>query len=76
MPYREISFLIHGCYCNYDINIFVSREISIEHPSVGLASLAQLFSTLATPNTSLRINTSIVSSGQTLYRAAPLETKF
>ena len=31
------------CYCgNYDINIYISREISIEHPSVGLASLAQL----------------------------------
>ena len=31
----------------------------------------------ATPTTSLRINTSlVVSSGQTLYRAAPLETKF
>ena len=24
-------------------NIYISREISIEHPSVGLASLAQLF---------------------------------
>ena len=53
---------------------YISREISIEHPSVGLASLAQLFATLATPTTSLRTNTSIVSSGKTLYRAAPLET--
>ena len=26
----------------YVINIHISREISIEHPSVGLASLAQL----------------------------------
>ena len=26
----------------YVINIYISREISIEHPSVGLASLAQL----------------------------------
>ena len=25
----------------YVINIYISREISIEHPSVGLASLAQ-----------------------------------
>ena len=50
-------------------HIYISREISIEHPSVGLASLAQLFATLATPTTSL------VSSGKTLYRAAPLETK-
>ena len=28
----------------------------------------------ATPTTSLRINTSLVSSGQTLYQATPLET--
>ena len=28
----------------------------------------------ATPTTSLRINTSLVSSGQTLYQAAPLDT--
>ena len=27
----------------YVINIYISREISIEHPSVGLASLAQLY---------------------------------
>ena len=26
----------------YVINIYISREISIEHPSVGLASLIQL----------------------------------
>ena len=25
------------------VNIYISREISIEHPSVGLASLAQLY---------------------------------
>ena len=33
-------------YCKnmkYRINIYISREISIEHPSVGLASLAQLY---------------------------------
>ena len=66
----------------------ISREISIEHSTVGLAMLAQLggggglaslnrlFATLAKPTTSLRINTSLVSSGKTLYRAAPLETKF
>ena len=29
----------------YRINIHISREISIEHPSVGLASLAQLHAT-------------------------------
>ena len=29
----------------YVINIYISREISIEHPSVGLASLAQLSKT-------------------------------
>ena len=32
-------------YCKnmkYRINIYISREISIEHPSVGFTSLAQL----------------------------------
>ena len=40
---RVISLLYHGCYrSNHGINIYISREISIEHPSVGLASLTQL----------------------------------
>ena len=37
--YREISFLIHGCYCgNYDINIFIpyclsnSGDLSVIYP--------------------------------------------
>ena len=38
-----ISLLYLGCYrSNHGINIYISHEISIEHPSVGLASLAQL----------------------------------
>ena len=63
--------IFHADPCNKS---YISREISIEHPSVGLASLAQLFTTFATPTTPLRIKTSLVSSGQTLYQAAPLET--
>ena len=39
---RRISLLYLGCYrSNHGINLYVSREISIEHPIVGLASLAQ-----------------------------------
>ena len=49
----EYGLIFHGTctmkyYCKnmkYRINIYIyyiSREISIEHPSVGLASLAQL----------------------------------
>ena len=33
----------------YVINIHISREISIEHPSVGLASLAQLYIYVTVP---------------------------
>ena len=47
----EYGLIFHGTrtvkyYCKnmkYRINIYISREISIEHPSVGLASLAQLY---------------------------------
>ena len=39
---RSILLLYNGGYrSNHGINIYISREISIEHPSVGLASLAQ-----------------------------------
>ena len=37
---------VTGLTAKYDIrhtDIYISREISIEHPSVGLASLAQLY---------------------------------
>ena len=36
--YFRLRFLDHDRYTD----IYISREISIEHPSVGLASLAQL----------------------------------
>ena len=36
--------ILHADPCNKS---YISREISIEHPSVGLASLAQLFAFLA-----------------------------
>ena len=48
----EYGLIFHGThtgkyYCKnmkYRINIiYISREISIEHPSVGLPSLAQLY---------------------------------
>ena len=89
-------------------NYYISRKISIDYPSVGLASLAELAPVLAkTPEIQCSscysavsalltnplpdhsnyspflphplphsgwINTSLVSSGQTLYQAAQLET--
>ena len=45
--------IFHADPCNKSY-IYISREISIEHPSVGLASLAQLQydrSMVLTPNT-------------------------
>ena len=47
MEYGQIFHVprIGKYYCKnmkYRINIYISREISIEHRSVGLASLAQL----------------------------------
>ena len=44
---RNSAYAVNLTYETYRhryIYIYISREISIEHPSVGLASLAQLFS--------------------------------
>ena len=38
--YQESSFIQRSIYV--ECTVYISREISIEHPSVGLASLAQL----------------------------------
>ena len=37
-PTNQFDWFVSRAYV---INIYISREISIEHPSVGLASLAQ-----------------------------------
>ena len=42
---------VGGTGKSYDIPTYISREISIEHPSVGLASLAQLYTRKMVPIT-------------------------
>ena len=39
--YFRLRFLDHDRHTDIPTYIYISREISIEHPSVGLASLAQ-----------------------------------
>ena len=38
---RNSAYAVNLTYETYRQHIYISREISIEHPSVGLASLAQ-----------------------------------
>ena len=55
---RDSAYAVNLTYETYrhtyiHIYIYISREISIEHPSVGLASLAQLESTVLSESTVL-----------------------
>ena len=47
--HSSIRFFVLFSHRQFETYLHISREISIEHPSVGLASLAQLYITQLSP---------------------------